>query len=419
MSKKRTKVCGIDVHKKFVVATILDDEGSHETLRFNQKVDDLIKLRNWIVDSKCESVAFESTAEYWRPLHDLISPLVPITVANAYHISRVPGKKTDILDSLWIAELELKAMISPSRIVVGEQYDLRSYTRARTSIVHSRTVLKNKVHHLLDRSSILLSVAMKDIFGRGGMIILRGIIERKSIEEIVQSLPKRTKVREKELSAAIPSSIPDGTLHLLKSMLNIIDQMNAEINEIEEQIKFLLNKKRREVRILMTVPGIGFIGASTILAEVGNIHDFPHSDKLAKWVGITPSVYQSANTNLSGPITKQGSKHLRWICIECAHAAVRTPGKLQSYFLRILPRKGYKKAIVAVARKMIRIVWHLLINDEEFHDESAKPKNVVVPKLPTEATTMGVQEIIDLIARGTELIVLNGDQEVGRVQIGS
>ncbi|WP_292420397.1 transposase [Methanoregula sp.] len=165
MSNEKRKVCGIDVHKTFLVATILDREGNVETRRIRQDQESLIALREWIQTERCESVAFESTADYWRSLYLVLEDRVPVTVANAYHIKHVPGRKTDITDSRWIAQLELNGLIEPSRIFSGEKYDLRSLTRSREHLVRNRTELKNKIHHLLDTSSIRLSSVLSDLFG--------------------------------------------------------------------------------------------------------------------------------------------------------------------------------------------------------------------------------------------------------------
>lgn len=167
----------------------------------------------------------------------------------------------------------------------------------------------------------------------------------------------------------------------------------------------------------MSIPGVGFIGAATLLAEIGDAHDFPDSDKLAKWAGLTPSVYQSANTNYTGPITKQGSPHLRRILIECGHTAIRSSGRLKNCFDKYLPGKGYKKAIVAVARKMLRIAWHLLINDEEFVDVDATSKDVWIPKMPSVMKKIGIEKIIELLSRGAEMIIQDGGQEVMRLKL--
>ena len=417
MTRNRSKVCGIDVHKAFVVATTLDGSGNKETKKYKQDFESLTALKDWILESNCESVAFESTADYWRPLYLILHPHITITVANAYHIKHIPGKKTDIIDSHWIAELELNGLITPSRVFEGEQHDLRALTRYRGTLVETRTKFKNKIHHQLDMSSIHLCRYMKDIFGKTGYIILQGLVAGKTLEEIKESLPQKSRKKADVILSAIPSNVPVHILFMLDSLLTMIDRINEQIKQIEERIKFLLNQKRRELRILMSIPGIGFIGASTILAEVGNASDFATSDKLTKWAGLTPSVYQSANTNFTGPITKQGSKHLRRILIECAHISIRSSGRMKNYFDRLLPSKGFKKAIVAVARKILKIAWHLLVNDEEFVDEEPRSKVIRIPKMPSLMDKIGIQKIIELLSRGAEMIIQKEGQEVMRVKL--
>lgn len=415
MSKKRNKVCGIDVHKKFLVASILDNEGNYETKRFEQDVDELISLKNWIIDSKCDSVAMESTAEYWRPAYSILNPVINITIGNAYHMKGIPGKKTDVLDSQWIAELELNNLITPSRVFTGDLYELRALTRARNKMVNNCTTYKNKIIHQLDVCSIRLCTVLKDIFGKSGYALLKGIIERKSQSEIIKTLPAKTRKNASVFFEQIPDYIPDSAIFLIDSMLKIYDNLKVEIARIEERISFYLKDKEKELRILMSVPGIGIIIASNLLAEIGNIHDFPNADKLTKWAGITPSVYQSANTNYTGSITKQGSKYLRWALIEAAHSAIKRPGKLNNYFNSLLPRKGYKKAIVAVARKMLRIVWHLLTNNELYKDDIPRVKNIKVPKFTEKIERVGITKIIQLLSRGAEIIVQEEGKEIMRI----
>ena len=415
MSKKKKKVCGIDVHKRFLVASILDDQGNSETKRFEQNLDELLSLRNWVTDSQCESVAMESTAEYWRPIYGILSPVINITVGNAYHMKGIPGKKTDTLDSQWIAELELNSLITPSRVFTGQLYELRTLTRARNKMVSNATVYKNKILHQLDVCSIRLCTVLTDVFSKTGYAILKGIVEGATQEEIIKTLPKKTRKNASIYFDQIPSSIPDSAIFLIDSMLKIYDNLQIEIARIEERMKFYMRGYERQLSILMSVPGIGFVISSNLLAEIGVINDFPSSDKLTKWAGITPSVYQSANTNHTGSITKQGSKYLRWALVEAAHSAIKRPGKLNDYFNSLLPRKGYKKAIVAVARKMLRIVWHLLVNDEMYVDKIPRVKKIQLPKFPEKIERIGVAKILQLLSRGAELIVEENGKEIMRI----
>jgi transposase len=303
MSTEKRKVCGIDVHKAFLVATILDREGKCETRRIQQSTESLLELRDGVQSENCDSVAFESTADYWRSLYLVLEGRIPVVVANAHHIKHVPGRKTDITDSRWIAQLELNDLITPSRIFAGEMYDLRSFTRSRELLVQNRTELKNKIHHLLDSAHIRLSSVFSDLFGKSGPLILKGLVQKKPFEEIIKSLPKKVRGRADEISAALPISISPVFLVLLESYLKLVDDLDIEIKHLEGKIREALTGKPREIQILTSIPGIGFIGASTLIAEIGNIHDFKDADKLTKWAGLTPSVYQSVNVTRTGSIT--------------------------------------------------------------------------------------------------------------------
>jgi len=198
----------------------------------------------------------------------------------------------------------------------------------------------------------------------------------------------------------------------------VIDILNQEIKLLEGRIRETMSTKSKELRILTSVPGIGFIGASTLLAEIGNIHDFGNADKLTKWAGLTPSVYQSANVTKTGSITKQGSRHIRWILVELAHVAIRSKGQIRSFFERLMPKKGYKKAIVAVARKMLRIVWHLLVNEEMFVDDVLRSKQVKLPKLPKKIQSMGFDKFIELLSKASEVIIRHSNDEFVRLGSG-
>jgi transposase len=415
MSTERRKVCGIDVHKAFLVATILDREGKSETRRIPQTTESLLALRDWIQSEHCDSVAFESTADYWRTLYLVLENHVPVTVANAHHIKHVPGKKTDVTDSYWIAQLELSNLITPSRIFAGEVYDLRTLTRSRELLVHNRTELKNKIHHLLDSTNIRLSSVLSDLFGKSGSIILKGLAQNKSLDEIIESLPKKMRGHADVISATLPASISPVVLVLLQSYLKLVDDLDDEIKLLEGRIRESLANKSREFQIITSIPGVGFIGASTLIAEIGNIRDFDDADKLTKWAGLTPTVYQSANVTRTGSITKQGSRHIRWILVELAHVAIRSPGRIKSFFERLMPKKGYKKAIVAVARKMLRIVWHLLVHDELFVDEFPRSKQVKFPKLPKKIQAVGINKLIELLSKASEVIIRDRNQDIFRL----
>ena len=419
MGKQRSKACGIDVHKKFLVATISDRTGYKKTQKFSNEIEPLLALREWILEEKCEVVAFESTGEYWYSLHDVLMGYVEIIVANAYHIKWIPGKKTDSIDSEWIAELALNGLISPSRILPKEQREIRSLTRLREKLVKERTDHKNRVHKILDSACIRLSVIFSDIFGKSGLTILKNITSGVSLDDTIKKLPKRYRSRSDEIKREIQSELSDRQMTQLQTSLVMIEYLNEKIKDLEKVILNEMRKQRRELQILMSVPGIGYIGATTLLAEIGDVKEFPSPDKLTKWAGITPRVYQSADKLHTGSITKQGSKHLRWILVEIAHSCVRTKNtRLRAFFDRIFARSGYKKAIVAVARKVLKLVWHLLSTDELYEEEnSLGHKSSRLPN-PKQTPSFTLSEAIELIVKAG-LQVVDSNYSVNKSSLGT
>jgi transposase len=419
MERSRSKVCGIDVHKRFLVATILERSGPKKTEKFQNNLEQLLKLREWIIAEQCQAVAFESTGEYWVSLYDVLQGYVEIIVANSYHIKWIPGKKTDTIDSEWIAELALNDLISPSRILSKEKRDIRALTRLREKLVNERTDHKNRVHKVLDSACIRLSAYFTDLFGKSGLKILKCILSGVPPEEVVRKLPKRLHAQSDAILDAIRIQLSVHQLIQLQTSVTMIDLLTDKIKDLERTILNDLQKDKRKLQILMSVPGIGTVGATTLLAEIGDVNDFSSPDKLTKWVGITPRVYQSADKLHTGSITKQGSKHIRWILVEIAHSCIRTRNTtLRIFFDRIFNRSGYKKAIVALARKILKLVWHLLTNDELYQEKNTLlTKSSRLPN-PHETESFSVSAAIELLVKAGFQII-DGDEHPTKRDLGT
>src|SRR3972149_3167336 len=208
MEKQRNKVCGADIHKKFLVATVLSRDGSKTAERFGMTLEDILKFKEWVIENNCEQVAVESTGVYWVPIHTVLENKIEVIVANAYKIKHTPGRKTDVRDSEWLAELCLNGMIEPSRIFPKEDRELRTLTRARESLVNNSTQMKNRIHQALESSCIKISSVLSDIFGKSGPQILNGLLEGKMIDEILMGIKsKSVKKKEQELREAIKNSL--------------------------------------------------------------------------------------------------------------------------------------------------------------------------------------------------------------------
>jgi len=402
MEKQRNRVCGVDIHKKFLVATILARDRTKIQRRFGTDIDDLLNFRDWVTKENCDCVAIESTGVYWYPVHAVLENKVVLILANAYQIKHTPGRETDALDSEWIAEVALNNLIDPSRIFPKEDRELRRLTRTRESLVKIRSQMKNQVYQGLESCSIKLSSALSDSFGKSGRYILDGLIKGKNIEEVIAGIPsKRVRKNGDKIRAAIKTGLDQIQVFLIQSHLDTIDYLTQKLDDVDLEIKQRISGRKNDLQIAMSVPGIGFTAATTILAEIGNYKDFSTADKLASWCGIVPNVYQSADKLLTGCITKQGSKHVRWILVQVAQAALKKrESKLRRFFLRIKARKGHNVAVVALARKILCILHHLLMNQEMYQEDGVKKSRH--SKIDWSSATideMSLQSMIDIIAK--------------------
>jgi transposase len=406
METQKNKVCGADIHKKFLIATILSRDGTKITKRFGMILDDLLKFKNWVIENQCEQVAVESTGTYWIPIHSVLEGSVDLIVANAYKIKHTPGRKTDTIDSEWIAELCLNGMIEPSRIFPKADRELRRLTRAREGYVNDMTREKNRIHYALESCGIKLSSVLADIFGKSGQYLLNSILDGVSIEEIIEGIPvKRIRKKADQIKESIRGSLDATQIILIRGGLEQIGSIQKRIDELDKEIKSRVASRKEDLRIAMSIPGIGFTAAVIILAEIGDFNEFDKPEQLAAWAGLVPSVYQSADKLVTGSITKHGSRHIRRILVEVAQVIARTnKSALKRFFLRIQTKKGHNVAAVALARKVLCILHHLLINRETYQDdEPRKTKSLDIDSSSKQDVISFEEMIRSLVRAGYEV----------------
>ncbi len=412
MNEQRNKVCGVDIHKRFLIATILSRDGTKIQKRYSTDIEDLFCFRDWVLENNCDCVAIESTGVYWYPVNAVLENKIELILANARQIKHTPGRKTDSIDSEWIAEVALNNLIYPSRIFRKEERDLRRLTRTRESLMKIRSQIKNQVHQGLESCSIKLSSVLSDNFNKSGRHILDGLIKGENIDRIIEEIPsKRVKKNEDQIRAAIRTGLDETQIFLIQSHLNTIDSLTKKLDEIDSEIKHRISGRKDDLEIAMSVPGIGFTAAATILAEIGNYRDFSTPDKLASWCGIVPNVYQSADKLITGSITKQGSKHIRWMLVQVAQAALKKrESRFRRFFLRIKARKGHNVAVVALARKILCILFHLLMNQEMYQEDGVtKSRQSKVDWSSARIDEMSLQSMIEIIAKaGYEVKKIEG-----------
>ena len=396
-------VCGVDVHKEFLQACILRRGEDPEVFRVFNNFSGVQNLKQRVEEEGCECIACESTGVYWYRLYLAFEEQTRVIVGNAYQIKSIPGRKTDVRDAQWIAELAMNGLINPSRVFPKKDRELRELTRTRESMVNSRTQMKNRIHHTLDSAGIALGKGVNDIFGKSGIHLIWGLLNRERSEDIISNIPSaRVKKKADSLREILSGSLSDLQIMLIKNNLDMMAHINEHIRALDEQIIARMGEQERirDVDIACSIPGVSVTTAVTALAEIGDYHDFETPEKLASWAGLVPSVYQSAGKNWSGKITKHGSAHLRWILVQAAKSAGRTVNTtFRKFFNRIMYRKGTNTATVALARKILCILWHLLMKKELYVDPI---KNAKVTKLPlvqkfSKNSPADIQKAIDFI----------------------
>jgi transposase len=382
MNIRVEKACGIDIHQEFLMATMLDLSGTKETRRFSTCIEDLLNLREWLIENKCQRVAIESTGIYWIPTYTLLEGRIETIVANPFQIKNIPGRKNDNIDSEWIAEVCLNGQIKPSYIPPKEIREIRELTRTHVKLTQARTSFKNRVHKILSRAGVRISGVISDIFGKSGLIIINGILNGKTIDQIfVKIKSKKIRIKRTQIKESLKGELSQNDIFAIKECLDSIKFLDEEIKRFDSKINQNLKGMQKEMEILMSIPGIGFTTAAAIAAEIGNIDVFSKPKQLVGWSGLAPSVNESAGKSSNGHITKKGNKFLRTTLVLAANSIViGRPNKLRFFYQRIKAKKGHKKAIVALARKLVSIIHHLLKFKEMYSEEGGKQKKFKIPK---------------------------------------
>ena len=363
------RACGVDVHRDNFTATILTSKGS-ETRSFEKTVDGMEAFKAWLKANRCRAVAMESTGVYWIPVYAALEDEFDVKLGNAQRIKKVPGRKTDQSDSEWLAYLLRAGLIEANYVPERKVRVLRELTRLRTKMVQNRTDYKNRVHKVLQRCNIRLGSKLHSVFGKAGMEVLKGLMTGKSLDQIVDESSSRVlKIKRDELENVVRAGLDQEDVFVLKRCLRMIERLDEELKELDARIAMLIADREKDVKNISKVPGVAQVSASAILAEIGDAKRFANGKKIASWAGLCPSVYQTADKNLTGSL-KQGSKNLKRMMIQVARAASHVGNsRLRLFFLRVTARRGKKKAYVALARKILCIIHHLLVMGEEYVEE--------------------------------------------------
>ncbi len=371
------RCCGLDVHKKVIVACLLllepDGELRKEVKKFGTMTQDLLVLLDWLQQAGCTHVAMESTGVYWKPIYNILEGHLEVVVVNAQHLKGVPGRKTDVMDSEWLAECFQLGLLKASFIPPAPVRELRDLTRYRTSLIRERARTANRLQKVLEDANIKLAGVVTDIQGVSAWAMLQAIVSGTTNPEVLADLAKgQLRKKREQLVAALSGRVKPHHRFLIAEHLSQIGYLDEAIERISVEVAERLRPFALEVKRLDSIPGISRQIAEVLLAEIGwDMSRFQTDKNLASWAGMCPGNNESAGKRRNGK-TRKGSRWLRHALIEAAHGAARTKNKyLKTQYHRVAAHRGKKKALVAIGHSILIISYHLLTRGQEYTDLGA------------------------------------------------
>lgn len=368
--------CGIDVHKNKLVAC-LKKKGKKDVIEeFTGQTEDIKRMADWLKEEKCEKIAMESTASYWKPLVNIFEMKhLKYTVINARDYKNVPGKKTDVMDSEWIADLLQHGILKDSFIPTREQRELREATRYRKSLTEERARELNRLQKMLEGANIKITTVLSDVMGVTSRNLLEYVLENE--DEITEEKAKElvvTKIHAKieDVVKAMNGIITPFQKKMIKEVIEHIDEISRRILNMDKLIDEYMKDYEENKKKIEKIPGIGKRSSEIILSEIGqDMSRFPTAAHLSSWAGICPGNNESAGKRRNGR-TRKGNKILKSTLVECAQSAIRRKDSfLYAQYQRISMRKGKKRAIVAVAHTMLIAIYHIINENKEYEDLGA------------------------------------------------
>jgi transposase len=358
--------CGMDVHAKTVAACLLK-AGKKEIRTFSTMTADLLALLDWLSEAGCSHVAMESTGVYWKPVFNILEGQLQVVLVNARHIKAVPGRKTDVRDCEWLADLLRHGLVRASFIPPREIREIRELTRYRQAVVKEHTAVANRIQKVLESGNIKLGQVASDVLGLSGRLMLRALAAgEQDGEQLAELAQGRLKAKKAELCQALAGQLTVVQRWVLSELLVRWEELEAALTRVEarlrEEVEACADPFVPEaVELLDSIPGVGEHVAHAIVAEIGvDMERFPSDGHLASWAGMSPGNHESAGKRKSGQTTK-GSPYLRTALIEAAWAASHGKGTYwAAKYKRLVRRLGKKKALVALGHNLLRVAYYLL-----------------------------------------------------------
>ena len=364
--------CGIDVHKKIIVATIRGTGIKEQTKTFDGFTDSIEKMKGWLQKHKITHVAMESTGVYWKPIYNILEDGFEILLVNARHIKNVPGRKTDKRDSKWIAKLLLSGLLRGSFIPPKPTRELRDLTRYKRKVIEQVSAEKNRIQKILEDANIKISSVVSSTSGATATKIIDAMIAgEQNIDELLKLRHGRIQSSIEDMISALKGNLTAHHKFMLQTIKESIKEKQILITKLDTQIEVHLKKHELELdsELLQTIPGVGKDGVAYLLAEIGsNMDQFPDEKHLASWAGMSPGSNESAGKKKSSRIT-HGNKYLRTMLVQFAWAATRTKGTyLRAKYDSLVVRRGKKRALIAVGHKILIAAYFILKDKVEYQE---------------------------------------------------
>ena len=373
--------CGVDVHKSFLVATIIKTssgiEPSYQKRRFSTFNNSILEFKKWLLENECLYVCMESTGKYWIPVFNLLEDEINVTIANPKWVKSVKGNKDDTKDSKWIGDLFRLGLVRGSYIPCKKIRILREFTRYRYKLVSCRSSEKNRYQNSLTVCNVALDSVVSDIFGKSSTSIIDYLLEQSGTsidhEVIASKLLKRLKAKEDAVIESIEGyQMTDSQKYRMHLVRAHMDYITAAINDVDSEIESLIAfdpDYENAVELLCTIPGVKYDSAITIISEIGiDMSQFCSSKRLCCWAGLTPGSNESAGKKKSVRITRAGV-YLKPALVQCAHAAVKSDKSpyYKKKYESLVKRRGKKRAIIAIARMILTAIFQMLTTGETWN----------------------------------------------------
>ena len=373
--------CGVDVHKSFLVATIIKTTGgiepSYQKRRFSTFNNSILEFKKWLLENECLYVCMESTGKYWIPVFNLLEDEINVTIANPKWVKAVKGNKDDTKDSKWIGDLFRLGLVRGSYIPCKKIRILREFTRYRYKLVSCRSSEKNRYQNALTICNVALDSVVSDVFGKSSTSIIDYLLEQSGTsidhEVIASKLLKRLKAKEDAVIESIEGyQMTDSQKYRMHLVRAHMDYITAAINDVDSEIESLIASDpdyENAVELLCTIPGVKYDSAITIISEIGiDMSQFCSSKRLCCWAGLTPGSNESAGKKKSVRITRAGV-YLKPALVQCAHVAVKSDKSpyYKKKYESLVERRGKKRAIIAIARMILTAIFQMLTTGETWN----------------------------------------------------